>query len=66
VVSGAVVRLRVLEHTPGVADDQYFVYTVNRRTGRVIAQTGDKLTTRWRVLPRAPRLVAPAPICAAA
>ena len=64
-VSGAVVRLRVLEQIPG-ADKVWLVYTVDRRTARIVTDTEEGLTTRWRVLSRAPRIQAPAPMCAAA
>jgi hypothetical protein len=62
--SGAVVRLRVLEQIPGAEDTGYFVYTIDRRSGRVIAQTAGGVTSRWRALARAPRIAAPTALCA--
>jgi len=65
VTHGAVVRLRVLAAVPG-AGGEYAVYTIDRRTGRIVSEQTGGMTIRWQALTRAPKITAPAPVCAAA
>jgi hypothetical protein len=63
-VSGALVRLPVLERAFRSDDTSYFVYTLDRRTGRVLALKTGSAVIRYRTLTRAPRIAAPSPVCA--
>jgi hypothetical protein len=62
-VSGAIVRLPVLERAFGSDDTSYFVYTLDRRTGRVLALKTESSVIRYRTLTRAPLIAAPSPVC---